>query len=247
MECQCGCGETVSDASFKPGHDQRLRVDLERRAGGIEGLRTLVESFEKGSSGDQARINDCKKEVDDLFKRIDNDQSEYDKQLLTLSSAFLAVSLAFIKDVVPLTDAQHLRLLDSSFILLGLCIALVLVSFQVSISGQLKAKEYWENRQAGTGGRFPNWYAIFIRWLNRFNGFLFVVGVSLLVSFVISNIHSEAKMGSNRRLANDGALIRTPASGSDEERGSLIKAPAKPASTQPSSGGSSGNNQPKNQ
>jgi hypothetical protein len=155
MECQCGCGESVSDASFRPGHDQRLRLDLERRAGGIEGLRTLVEKLEKDNSGDQARVDECNKEIDDIFERIGDDQSEYDKQLLTLSSGFLAVSLAFIKDVVPLKDAEFLCLLYSSFGLLALCIMVVLFSYQFSISGQLKAKEYWSARRL-VPAKFPH-------------------------------------------------------------------------------------------
>jgi hypothetical protein len=44
IACQCGCGESTQNGSFKPGHDQRLRTDLERRVGGILGLRDLVEA-----------------------------------------------------------------------------------------------------------------------------------------------------------------------------------------------------------
>ena len=44
MKCKCGCGESVSTASFKPGHDQKLRISLEQQVGGLEALRELVES-----------------------------------------------------------------------------------------------------------------------------------------------------------------------------------------------------------
>jgi len=135
-----------------------------------------------------------------------------------------------------------LYLLYSSFALLALCIMLVLFSYQFSISGQLKAKEYWENKKKnGADEAFPYGHATCIKWLNRVSGVLFGIGVLLVVFFVILNI-SEAKMGSNRGMANDGALIKAPADGSGEERGSLVKAPAKPAPAQPSS---SGTNQPK--
>src|SRR5215469_12977538 len=103
MECQCGCGETVATASFKPGHDQKLRISLEHRAGGLEALRKLVEEAEANTN--EPTREQCNKEVDDIFKTIHNDQSEYDKQLLTLSSAFLAASIAFIKDLAPLKQA----------------------------------------------------------------------------------------------------------------------------------------------
>jgi hypothetical protein len=49
--CLCGCGESVPTSSFKPGHDQRLRVSLENRVGGIQGLSDLVNAAESYISG----------------------------------------------------------------------------------------------------------------------------------------------------------------------------------------------------
>lgn len=46
MECACGCGKAPVKGKFLPGHDQRLRVDLERRVGGLISLRMLVEAAE---------------------------------------------------------------------------------------------------------------------------------------------------------------------------------------------------------
>lgn len=51
MDCECGCGETALNGVFKPGHDQKLRADLERRTGGILELRSLVEAAELFTSG----------------------------------------------------------------------------------------------------------------------------------------------------------------------------------------------------
>jgi hypothetical protein len=58
LYCPCGCGQAVTywdfDAKrpmFKPGHDQRLRVALEKRVGGIDGFRELVESVERFNQG----------------------------------------------------------------------------------------------------------------------------------------------------------------------------------------------------
>jgi hypothetical protein len=233
MECQCGCGEQVEDASFKPGHDQRLRISLEKRAGGIEGLRKLVETSERGHSSNYSNSEECKKEIDDIVKTINCDQAEYDKQLLVLSSGFLAVSLAFIKDIVPLQDACDLPLLYSSFILLGMCIMLVLFSYQFSISGHLKAKKYWEEKQAGADMPFPFGHAILVKRVNWGSGFLFGCGVSFLVLFVILNLRNEANMKTNRSMAMDGAHMKTPSSNYTEDRGSLLKAPAQPATTKP--------------
>ena len=51
MTCECGCGESVASGSFKPGHDQKLRANLERRVGGLLALRSLVEAAESYAGG----------------------------------------------------------------------------------------------------------------------------------------------------------------------------------------------------
>lgn len=52
MECACGCGVKPIQGHFLPGHDQRLRADLERRVGGLIALRMLVEAAEYFVAGD---------------------------------------------------------------------------------------------------------------------------------------------------------------------------------------------------
>jgi len=189
---------------------------------------------------EDAKLRDeCQTEIDDLFKRITADQAEYDKQLLTLSSGFLAVSLAFIKDIVHLPEAQLLFLLYLAFMWFGLCIMLVLFSYQFSISVNLRAKVYWENRQVGRDSDFPYRRAELVKHLNRISGILFAFGVSCVVTFVIFNLHREAHMA----RTTDGAYIKTPGNSNPEDRGSLIKAPAKPAATPPKPSG--GNSQSK--
>jgi len=51
MTCECGCGESPTCGNFVPGHDQRLRISLEKRVGGLSALRTLIESAEAVASG----------------------------------------------------------------------------------------------------------------------------------------------------------------------------------------------------
>lgn len=46
MTCACGCGGSPANGMFLPGHDQKLRADLERRVGGLVQLRMLVEAAE---------------------------------------------------------------------------------------------------------------------------------------------------------------------------------------------------------
>jgi hypothetical protein len=45
-KCECAeCGEDVpAQGQFLPGHDQKLRISLERKTGGLLSLRELVTS-----------------------------------------------------------------------------------------------------------------------------------------------------------------------------------------------------------
>jgi hypothetical protein len=51
MECECGCGKRRAKGHFLPGHDQKLRADLEKRVGGLLSLRMLVEAAEHHVNG----------------------------------------------------------------------------------------------------------------------------------------------------------------------------------------------------
>jgi len=67
MDCACGCGERPVKGHFLPGHDQRLRADLERRVGGLIALRMLVEAAEHFVAGD-VRGSQFDGMVKDLFQ-----------------------------------------------------------------------------------------------------------------------------------------------------------------------------------
>ena len=67
MLCECGCGEASVVGSFKPGHDQKLRTDLERRVGGLLALRSLVEFAEAFAAG-RMQSDVLANEVRSMFK-----------------------------------------------------------------------------------------------------------------------------------------------------------------------------------
>jgi hypothetical protein len=50
-ECACGCGQATSGGEYRPGHDQKLRAQLERRVGGLSGLARLVDTVERYLDG----------------------------------------------------------------------------------------------------------------------------------------------------------------------------------------------------
>ena len=49
--CACGCGGRTAGGAFRPGHDQKLRAELERRTGGLPNLTRLVDAAERFNLG----------------------------------------------------------------------------------------------------------------------------------------------------------------------------------------------------
>ncbi len=153
----------------------------------------------------------CEKGRDDAFDVLNKDQAEYDKQLLALSAGFLAVSLAFIKDVVPLKYAAHIWAFDWSLGLLFLCICFVLGTFQYGIHAHLELADYWkgmgescdevdETKRGETRNKLEVRRIALerrhnsIKWLNWIAGCLFVSGILLLVFFVVTNVDGESHL-----------------------------------------------------
>jgi len=64
-ECRCGCGK-FGKGRFLPGHDQKLRAQLERRTGGILGLERLVDAAQ-GFAHDKVDRVSLEKTVGDIF------------------------------------------------------------------------------------------------------------------------------------------------------------------------------------
>lgn len=129
--------------------------------------------------------------VDDLNRRQMSNSETYDKSLLTLSSAFLGLSLTFIQQVVPLASAKCLGLLYASWGLFTLSIVLTIASF---IYGQsvlaelvdgaknyfLEGKKEEDARSKVLSGR--------VAVLNTFNGVVFITAVVSLTVFVGWNV-----------------------------------------------------------
>ena len=57
--CECGCGGE-SARTFLPGHDQKLRIALEKQAGGLLPLRALVEAAKSFSDGEMSDVVLCR-------------------------------------------------------------------------------------------------------------------------------------------------------------------------------------------
>lgn len=147
----------------------------------------------------------------DLLVRQLSNAEKYDHAILTLSTAVLGISLAFIKDIVPLKEALNINILSVSWWLLGISIVTTLLSFvssQLGINRQLMyAEKYYLEHQDKYLAK-TNWPARITDYLNYLSGLLFVVSIMLTVIFVSSNLLKENNMPKKTAVSTqDGAPV----------------------------------------
>jgi hypothetical protein len=72
------------------------------------------------------------KHLDEILERLSSNSEAYDKAILTLASALLALSVTFIKDLLPSSPINHVWLLYGSWIVLTAAIIGTVLSFRIS-------------------------------------------------------------------------------------------------------------------
>jgi hypothetical protein len=154
---------------------------------------------------------------DELTKlQLSNDEN-YDKSILSLSSAGLGLSLTFIKGIAP-APVHSMYLLIASWIAFGAAIIVTLVSFrisQLSIKTQMEHAEKYYLELNDDYLNKKNGFHSATKWLNYISGGAFVIAVILTVTFVSINLTrgdqtvSEKKETSVpiRGVAQDGATL----------------------------------------
>lgn len=151
-----------------------------------EGEKT-PESFTPSDDGKRTYSETRK----DLLTRLLSNSEAYDKAILSLSSALLGVSLAFIKDIVHLGQACHKELLYFSWYLFAAAIIITLISFIMSNLGIKKQLKYAEKYYLEGESEYLkklNIYARLTEVVNILSGGCFVGAVILTVLFVTRNI-----------------------------------------------------------
>ncbi|MEZ8904888.1 MULTISPECIES: hypothetical protein [Vibrio] len=154
---------------------------------------------------------------DELNKRQLSNTENYDKAILTLSSSGLAISLTFIRSIVPIDSAEYLFLVQLGWGLFLLSIIMSLVAYQLSnkaIDKEMqKAEEYYINsRQSAFAEK--NWFSNINNILNIIIGLLFVVATSCIILFAILNLRQDTSMSdkdtqqtSNKIFVTDSAIM----------------------------------------
>ena len=146
---------------------------------------------------------------DELLHQQMSNSETYDKSLLTLSSAFLGISLAFIKDFVTLQNANSSWLLMVSWIGFSLVIIGTIWSF---IYGQrvikklmVAAEKYYKERDQNALN-ISAVYSKKLDRLNEFSGLAFIAAVILSISFVLVNLNSEDNM--TKEIKTQGETLK---------------------------------------
>lgn len=126
----------------------------------------------------------------DLLKRQLSNAENYDKSILSLATAALGFSLAFLKEIVPISIAKDFYLIKISWLSLILTILVTLISFlssQIAINKQLfYAQEYYLNSNDDFLNK-KNWPAILTDWLNWASAIFFVIAIVITTIFVSIN------------------------------------------------------------
>jgi uncharacterized membrane protein YgcG len=200
---------------------------------------------------DQYRRDVYKSTRDDLLGRQLSNSEKFDNAVLTLSTGALGLSLAFIKDIVPVKMAIYLWVLKTSWCFFGLSIVLTLLSFFVSqfaINKQLEyAEEYYLNKKEEYLKR-KNHFAIMTNYINYSSCLLFVAAIVFTVIFVSSNIGGQDMTETKNIRVTGGATIpsmQQVQNGKTVERGATIPSmqPVTQNQQSPSGGQSSSSGQ----
>lgn len=163
----------------------------------------------------------------DLLKRQLSNSENADRAILSVSTAALGFSLAFLKDIIWLNNTEWNLLLYLSWAFFVFSVIVTLVSFftsQKAIDEQLEiAHKYYIECDAAIQIR-PKCAKI-TEMLNKAGAILLVLGLLCTCIFVGFNL-SKGKAMTSKSFANDGAIIpsmhKVPQGGNTVTKGATI-------------------------
>ncbi|WP_051302893.1 hypothetical protein [Psychromonas aquimarina] len=131
---------------------------------------------------------------DELYKRELSNSESFDKAILSLSSAGLAISLTFIKSIVAIDEAIYIYWLYSSWVFFGMAIILTLLSLMFSNQGMKKqldlAERYYLLNEEDAFNK-PDWFAKATELSNLLSGIVFIFAISSVIVFSIANFSNK--------------------------------------------------------
>ena len=141
---------------------------------------------------------------DKVWEDIKSGTENFDKYMLTFSSGALGLSLAFVKDVVPLGKSVWVPWLISSWVVFVICILVTLLSFRISIRALEKTipylKEYYlESKADAFDKHLQSFWSKAVDWCTVLQITFFILGLIFTMMFVGANIR-EAKRVSEKEI-----------------------------------------------
>lgn len=165
---------------------------------------------------DQERKDLYKAHIENVEARELSNTEAYDKAILSLSSAGLALSATLIKFVVPIKEAIFLTFLYLAWISFGISIICTIVSFLTSQKALSEDKNraeryYLEGDESAIDEE--NKYGQLTGLYNLISGITFILAIIFIIFFTILNISNTANseeivMSENQRTtAQDGQTV----------------------------------------
>jgi hypothetical protein len=139
----------------------------------------------------------------ELYKRQLSNAENFDKSILSYSTAGLGFSLAFLKDFLPITSALYGWLLYGSWIFFALAIIVTISSFissQLGIKKQLSISERYYLKGEENAFSEKNFFALITDYLNNFSGLLFIAAIIFTTVFVSINLERASKMAEKKTV-----------------------------------------------
>jgi hypothetical protein len=139
--------------------------------------------------------------LEDVDRREMSNADTYDKSLLSLSSAFLGITLTFTQNVVPIETAKCISLLLASWVLFSLTIIVVLGSFIYGQSAirtlKTMARAFYLDGDL-TLNENSEKISTRIFVLNSVTGLLFILAVLSFTTYIGLNVTEAARMTNQR-------------------------------------------------
>lgn len=148
----------------------------------------------------------------EIDKRELSNTDNYDKSILTLSSAGLAISLTLIKDILPIEPASYLFLLYFAWGFFGLSITTTIISFLISnkaLQYQLDVAERYYIFGDENAFNAPNRWLSATMWLNRSSGTFFVSAIASVIIFGMINFSKRNAMSEEVKRVSSNPIKST--------------------------------------
>lgn len=127
----------------------------------------------------------------ELLERQRINSSNFDKVILSLSTATIGISTSFINNIIELGKADCIILLQTSWFSLSLVIISTVASFLVSqkaLDKQLEYAEQYYIEGKDEYGSKKSFLSQVTDFLNIFSGIIFMLAIMLLIVFINQNI-----------------------------------------------------------